>query len=73
MDKTLDCRDIGIDCDYRGCAPAQEEALLRVGEHIQNFHGMNRFSKEFYKKALGVIREGSCASPKDCSEGACRL
>jgi predicted small metal-binding protein len=73
MEKRLDCRDIGIDCDYRVCTPTQEEAICKVGEHIQNFHGMKQFSKEFYKKASAVIHEGSCALPKDCSGGVCQL
>ena len=40
MGKRLDSRDIGIECDYRTCSPTQEEAIRRVGEHIQTFRGM---------------------------------
>jgi len=69
MEKTLDYKDIGINCDYRVCSRTEEEVLRKVGEHIQKFHGLKQFSREFYKKALGVVREGSCALPKDCSEG----
>jgi predicted small metal-binding protein len=73
MEKRLDCRDIGIECDYRTCSPTQEEAIRRVGEHIQTLHGMGRFSKEFYQKARSAIQEGSCERPKDCPGGVCKL
>jgi len=73
MEKRLDCRDIGVDCDYRACTPTQEEAIRKVGEHIQVFHGMNEFSKEFYEKARAAIHEGSCELPEDCPRGVCQL
>jgi predicted small metal-binding protein len=73
MDARLDCRDIGVDCDYRVCAPTHEAAVRKAGEHIQIFHGMNAFSKEFYEKALAVIQEGSCERPKDCPGGMCQV
>ena len=73
MEKRLDCRDIGMDCDYRTCSPTEEEAIRRVGEHIQRFHGMGRFSKEFYQTARSVIHEGNCEKPEDCSGGLCKL
>ena len=73
MDKRLDCRDIGVDCDYRVCTPTQKEAIRKAGEHIQIFHGMKQFSKEFYERARAVIQEGSCELPKDCPGGVCRL
>ena len=73
MENRLDCRDIGIDCDYRVCTPMPGEALRKVGEHIQIFHGMKQFSKGFYKRASAAFREGSCALPKECSGSVCRL
>jgi len=73
MEKTLDCKDIGIDCAYRACSRTEDEVVRKVGEHIQKVHGIKPFSREFYRKALGVVHEGSCALPKDYSNGACRL
>ncbi len=73
MERRLECKDIGIDCDYVVCTPTQEEAIRDVGEHIQRFHGMEHFSKGFYERARSVIREASCTRPEDCSGGVCRL
>jgi len=60
MDKRLDCRDIGLACDYSVCARTDEEAIRKIGEHIQGVHAMKGFSREFYDKALGSIHEGDC-------------
>jgi predicted small metal-binding protein len=73
MDKRLDNRDIGMDCDYMVCAPTQDEAVRLAGEHVQRFHGMKGFSKGFYDRSRAAIREGSCAVPKDCPGSVCRL
>ena len=73
MERRLDCGDIGMDCDFRVCTSSDEEALRKVGEHIQAFHGMRGFSKEFYERARTAIHEESCDLPKDCSGGTCRL
>jgi predicted small metal-binding protein len=73
MENSLDCRDIGMDCDYRICTPTPGKALRKVGEHIQSFHDMKLFSKGFYESARAAIHEGSCALPKACSGGVCQL
>jgi predicted small metal-binding protein len=73
MEKRLDCGDIGMECDYRVCASTDEETIRKVGEHIQAFHGMKGFSKEFYEKARAAVHSGSCEAPKDCSGSICRL
>lgn len=75
MDKELHCRDIGLDCDSSVCGKSEEEVLTRVGQHVLNIHGIQGFSKEFFNKAKGAIREGSCdygdaeeMTSEDCSE-----
>jgi predicted small metal-binding protein len=73
MENSLDCRDIGVDCDYRACTSTPGEALRKVGEHIRNFHGMKHFSKGFYNRASAAVHEGSCALPRACSGGMCQL
>jgi predicted small metal-binding protein len=73
MEKRLDCRDIGMDCDFVACASTDEKAIRTAGEHIQNFHGIKGFSKDFYKKARAAVHKGTCESPKACSGGVCKL
>ena len=59
MGKRLECRDIA-ECNYSVCALTREEAIQKVGEHIQAVHGMRGFSREFYQKAQESIREAKC-------------
>ena len=70
MEKRLDCKDVGLDCDYMVCTLSGEEVIRTMGGHMQVFHGMKQFSKGFYKKAGAAIREGICGLPKD-RPGAC--
>ncbi len=72
MDKRLDCRDIGGDCDYSACSSTEQEAIRRVGEHVQKVHTMKGFSKEFYEKARAAIREGTCESELSPDKLLCR-
>jgi len=78
MTKILDCKEIGIECDYVACAPTEEEVIQDLGKHIQDVHAMKGFSKEFYRRAYASMREGIChredsieESLCNASEGAC--
>ncbi len=59
MGKRLDCEDV-MKCGYSVCAQTAQEVTQKIGEHIQAVHGVKRFSKEFYQKALAAIREEMC-------------
>jgi predicted small metal-binding protein len=72
MDKKLSCRDIGLDCEYVVCARTEEEVIRKVGEHTQAIHGLQGFSKEFYNRALGAIRDAHCEIKKtSCEDETC--
>ncbi len=60
MDKTLRCRDVGLNCDSMACGTTEEEVLTQAGRHILNMHGIEGFSIEFYNKARSAIHEGYC-------------
>ena len=70
MGKRLDCEVI-TRCDYSVCAQTEQEAAQRMGEHIQATHAAKGFSKEFYRKALGAIREEKCDTEKTPEEILC--
>ena len=73
MEKRIDCRDIDLECDFAACGQTDEEVIRKAGEHIQAIHGMESFSREFYDKARGAVRPGSCETAKDCTGGVCKL
>jgi predicted small metal-binding protein len=67
MSKTLDFKDIGLDCDLVLCAPTEEAVIEKAGEHIQAVHGMKGFSKEFFEKARRAIHDAECNSEEEPS------
>jgi predicted small metal-binding protein len=62
MDKELDCKDLGLNCDFKTCGETEEEVLSKVGQHVLAIHGSKGFSKEFYKKARSAVHDGYCKS-----------
>lgn len=71
MDKKLSCEDMGWNCTYTVCASTGEEAIQKMGEHIQAAHAMKGFSKDFYNRALSSLREGSCESESLNADALC--
>jgi hypothetical protein len=73
MEKRLDRKDAGLDCDNRVRTLSGEEVIHTMGGRIQVFHEIKQFSKGFSKKAGAAIREGICGRSKDCPGGVCQL
>jgi predicted small metal-binding protein len=71
MGKRLDCKDLQIECGYSSCGLTAEEAVQKIGEHIQAGHGTKGFSKEFYQKAIGALREQRCEQEMPPDEVLC--
>jgi predicted small metal-binding protein len=71
MGKRLDCKDLQIDCGYSACSLTAEETIQKVGEHIQAGHAREGFSKEFYRKAIGALREQRCEQEISLDEFLC--
>ena len=58
MNKSLSCRDMGVDCDYSICAETEEEIFAKAAEHGRTEHNITEISDEMKDKARSVIREG---------------
>lgn len=70
MGKKLECKDMA-GCDYSVCTLTTEEAIQKVGAHVQTVHEMRGFSKEFYQKAQQAIREAKCSEEMSDEELLC--
>ena len=70
MDKTIRCRDLGVDCDYTVCARTEEEVLEQAADHARSVHETKGFSDELYKKMKNAIQDGDCES-EACFESCC--
>jgi predicted small metal-binding protein len=71
MGKRLDCIDLQVECGYSVCGLTAEEAVQRIGEHIQSVHARESFSKEFYQKAIGALRDQRCEQEMSPDEDLC--
>ena len=57
MEKRLNCRDAGADCDFSVCARTEEELFQKATEHARSFHNMNEIPKDLWDKARSAIRD----------------
>lgn len=59
--KTFNCRDVGIECDWKTTAENEEEVLRRAGEHARKEHGMTQLSDDLKNQIRAKIKEVKAA------------
>jgi len=57
MAKVIQCRDIGMDCDFVARAETEEEILKKTAEHAQTVHNMKEIPEEVLAKVRAAIRD----------------
>ncbi len=57
MAKVINCRDVGVDCDFEARAETEEELFQILTEHAKNDHGMEEIPPELVEKVRAAIRE----------------
>lgn len=57
MAKVICCKEAGVDCDWTGEAPTEQELLQKVREHARKEHGMKEIPPELLAKAKSIIRD----------------
>ncbi len=62
MAKTVNCRDVGVDCDFTARGETEQEVLEQCAEHARTAHGMNEIPAELQDKVRGAIRDESEAA-----------
>ncbi len=67
----LNLRDAGLDCDTTLCSRTVGDLLEKAGDHIKRVHGMKGFSKDFYRKALASMQEGTCSQGEPTEDALC--
>lgn len=61
MPKTLDCRDVGIDCDFTATGETEEEVMTKAVEHGRAVHGFDEIPPELAEKARASIQDVQAA------------
>ena len=72
MDRRLNSRDIGLDCNFIACARTDGDVIQKFANHIQAFHAMEGFSEEFYDRILSSVHDGICGMESSPDESLCQ-
>jgi predicted small metal-binding protein len=56
MEKTLKCRDVGLDCDFQTRGETEDEILQRAAAHVQRDHGIEQITPELEARVRAAIR-----------------
>ncbi len=57
MAKIINCRDVGVDCDFEARGETEQEVLEQCAEHARSAHGMSEIPPEMLEKVRRSIRE----------------
>ena len=56
MGFSLNCRDTGMDCDFRVSADTREELLSKVAAHAKTAHNMSSIPADVMAKVQAAIK-----------------
>ena len=59
MAKTLNCRDVGPDCDYVARGDSEDDIMRQVAEHARAVHHIDPVPPDLLQKARSVIHDDS--------------
>ncbi len=57
MAKVINCRSVGVDCDYEARGETVEDVMRQCAEHARTAHGMNEIPPELAAKVRAAIRD----------------
>ena len=57
MPKTMNCRDVGPDCDFVAEGETEDEVMAKVAAHARDEHGFSEVTPELAEKAKAAIRD----------------
>ena len=57
MSKVVNCRDVGVDCDFVARGETEQEVLQQCAEHGKEAHGMDEIPPELALKVRAAIRD----------------
>ena len=61
MPKTLNCRDVGVDCDHTITGETEDEIMTQAADHARTEHGLDEIPPDLAEKARGAIQDVQAA------------
>ncbi len=62
--KTVNCRDVGVDCDFVAKGETVDDVLRECGEHARSAHGFTDVPPELVEKVKAAIRDERAPAAK---------
>ena len=62
--KAVNCRDVGVDCEFVARGETVEDVLRQCGEHARSAHGYADVPPELVDKVKAAIREEDATTAK---------
>ncbi len=57
MPKTVTCRDVGVDCDFKAQGKDETEVMRKVEEHARTVHHINPIPQDLQNKVRSAIHD----------------
>ena len=57
MAKSISCRDVGMDCDFKAQAETMEELMQKCSEHAKSDHGIDEIPAALAEKVKAAVRD----------------
>ena len=57
--KSVNCRDVGVDCDFVARGETEDDVLRQCGEHARSAHGFADIPPELVDQVRAAIRDES--------------
>lgn len=61
MGLTINCKDVGMECDFTVEGKTEEELFRKAGEHAKEAHGLTEIPDDLKRKMRRFIREDKAA------------
>ena len=57
MAKSISCRDIGVDCDFRATGETVDDVMAQCAQHAKEAHGMEQIPPDMKAKVRSSIKD----------------
>lgn len=61
----LNCRDVGVECDFEACGETVEGVIEQCADHGRREHGMKGFTPDLFARMRRLIRKVEAEPPPD--------
>ncbi|MBV9678624.1 MAG: DUF1059 domain-containing protein [Acidobacteriaceae bacterium] len=57
MSKVLQCRDLGMQCDFQAHGETEQEVMQKAAEHAKSAHGIHEITPDLASQVKSAIHD----------------